>query len=324
VDTLLEFAQVIAPVAIGALTVPIMNGLKSLVTLIDRAPAWAKRLIAVTIAFGLTKLGALLNVAIPTDITLIDGSTIEAIAAAALAFAFHAGDQNRSDPTRYNGGTRALLLAFLFFTPVAATCQTGRATVTVIDRGNLDVIVTPETYTGEVGDTLTFTAVAVDRTTGDTIPSVFLWESTDTTGVQVDPNTGHATLLSAGTFDITAMVVRIVAMMITTQEDDGSWREVFSSDPERQAVYAARGSAPDSLVLEVGETRPMCAYLVSDQEEYFLPDSVEWSSSDTTVVTVSPGPADQDICPLWDPNFGWVGRALPIRMPAFMRTVQLG
>lgn len=320
-DILTEYAQVIAPAIAGALTVPILQGIKRVVVPIDNAPAWAKRIIAVTIAFALAKLGAAVNVILPGELQLIDGSHLEALAAGGVALAIHAGDKNR---TPRSGTTPVLVFALLLFMPVAAACQTGRATVRVIDRSNLRVDVTPSSYTGEVGDTLTFTAVAIDTVTNDTIPSVFRWTSTDSTGVQVDATTGFATLLRAGTYDIEAMVTQIVAMMITSQQDDGTWEEVYSSSAARQAVYAERGFAPDTLRMAVGETRPLCAYLVSPDEEYFLPDSVEWSSSDPEVATVEPGPTDQDICPLWDPGLGWVGRAVRIPLPRFMRTVQLG
>ena len=317
-DTLLEYAQVVTPAIAGALTVPILQGIKHVLIPIDNAPAWLKRIIAVTIAFVLVKVGALVNVVLPTDLALIDGGHLEALAAGGVALAIHAGNNasSRSSLRAYP------VLAFLFLLPTAAACQSGRATVRVIDRSNLEVVVTPSSYTGEVGDTLTFQAVAIDTVTGDTIPSVFQWSSTDPTGVSIEPNTGHAELLRAGTYELVADVARIVAMMITSQNNDGTWSEVFSSSPVRQAHYAATGVVPDSLRLEVGQSRPLCAYLVSDQEEYFLPDSVEWSSSDTNVATVSAG--GQDICPAWDPGLGWVGRALRIRRPAFLRTVQLG
>lgn len=319
-DILTEYAQVIAPAIAGALTVPILQGIKRVVVPIDNAPAWAKRIIAVSIAFALAKVGAAVNVILPGELQLIDGGHLEALAAGGVALAIHAGDKNR---TPRAGTTPVLVFGLLLLMPVAAACQTGRATVRVIDRSNLTVVVTPSSYTGEVGDTLTFSAVAIDTISGDTIPSVFRWTSTDSTGVQVDPNTGEAVLLRAGTYDIEAMVTQIVAMLITSQQDDGSWAEVFSSSPERQAVYAARGFAPDTLRMEVGETRPVCAYLVSVDEEYFLPDSVTWSSSDESIVSVGPS-SSQLTCPTWSPGLGWVSRALRIPVPRFMRTVQLG
>lgn len=319
-ETLLEYAQVITPGVAGALTVPLLQGIKRVVVPIDNAPAWLKRIIAVSIAFALTKIGAVVNVVLPGELQLITGGHIEALAAGGVALAIHAGD--RASLSSSSRQPILMLAALLFLTPVAAACQTGRATVRVIDRSNLVVEVTPPTYTGQVGDTLTFTAVAIDTISGDTIPSVFRWQATDSTGVQVDATTGHATLLRSGTYDIEAMVTQIVAMMITRQNDDGSWSEIFSTTVARQAVYAARGSAPDSLVLEVGQSVPLCAYLVSPDEEYFLPDTVEWSTTDPTVATIES--SAQEICPLWSPGLGWASRAQRIPVPAFMRTVQLG
>lgn len=206
-----------------------------------------------------------------------------------------------------------LLAAVALFPPPVA-CQTGRATVTVIDRGNLRVDVTPPTFTGEVGDTITFSAVAIDQISGDTIPSVFLWSSTDTLGVSIT-STGRATLLRAGEYQVEAFVQRIISMIITRQMDNGSWREVFSN--ERQTVYAATGIVPPRLEIEVGQEVPLCAYLESDTGRHFLCQDCQWGTSDPTIVSIQE--QDPGICPVWAPGLPFPEAALPISIEQFRR-----
>jgi hypothetical protein len=188
------------------------------------------------------------------------------------------------------------LVALLLLVPGAASCQRGTATVHVVDRSRLIVDVTPPTFTGAVGDTLTFRAVPRDTISGDTIAAVLLWSSSDSTGVRID-NNGHATLLRAGTYSIFADVARIVSMLIMRETDAGGWSEVYTV--EREPTYAARGFAPDSLRLEVGESVPVCAYLEDELGAHYVAD-VAWSSSDPSVASVSGGGA---LCPPWNPGF---------------------
>lgn len=207
------------------------------------------------------------------------------------------------------------LLATVVLFPPPVACQTGRATITVIDRGNLRVDVTPQTYTGEVGDTITFRAVAIDQISGDTIPSVFLWSSPDSLGVSIHPTTGLATLRRAGEYQIEAFVQRITSMIITRQMEDGSWREVFSN--ERQVIYASTGVVPPQLSIEVGQQVPLCAYLESDTGRHFLCEDCQWGTSDPTIVSI----AEQDpgICPVWAPGLPFPEAALPISIEQFRR-----
>ena len=291
-DMLLELASLIGPTVAGLLTVPILSGIKRLVTVIDRAPAAVKQVLAILIAFGLTKLGELAQVALPGELSLFTGSDVEALLSAAIAFGVHAGQKARGSG---NPTVKALSIIWLAFLPVTAACQSGEATVIVVDRSRLEVLVSPSTYTGELGDTLTFIAVARDTISGDTIPAQIRWTSTDETGVSVDPVTGQATLLRAGTFTVIADVTEIVSIVFLTQDDDGGWSERYSSN--RHALYAARGFMPPGFELQVGEERPVCTYLETELGFESIP--AELSSSDTTIVQVA-GTGAGDNCPTWD------------------------
>ena len=189
----------------------------------------------------------------------------------------------------------ALLMMMVLTAPIA--CQTGSATVRVIDRGLLAVEVTPPEYTGEVGDTITFAAVAIDTVSGDTIPSQIRWTSADSLGVSIDPVTGLATLLQAGTYTVTAEVTEIISMIWFGEQDDGTWAEVYS--PQRNFVYASTGAVPDQLRIIVGGQRRICLYFETTMGVLQpTPGEVEWWSNDTTVVQLSGSPVEG--CPSFE------------------------
>lgn len=329
-ETVVEVLGLVAPAIIAALSVVLMNGLKSVVGVIDNAPALVKRVTVILIAYGLAKLSGLVGVALPETLQELTITNLEALMAAALAMAFHAGDKTASSPA-----ARTMLLLLFAAMPVAAACQTGSATVTVVDRSRLRVEVAPRTFTGEIGDTVTFTAVARDTVTNQVIPAVFRWSSQDTLGVRVDPLSGLATLRRAGTYQILAAVQRITAMIIMREQNNGSWREVFSN--ERQPFYASTGVVPPRLDLSIacttwntngvpnglggwttpptcrtygqGEQAHLCAYYETDTSEHYIAP-VTWSSENPAIVSVTQG---SDLCPTWAPGMPFPSQAM--RLP---------
>lgn len=94
-EILFQAVEALSLLIAGLLTVPVLDVLKRASSLVDRAPDVVKQGLAVTIAGALTKLGALLSVTLPTDLTLFTGSTVEALVAAAIAFGVHAGRKAR-------------------------------------------------------------------------------------------------------------------------------------------------------------------------------------------------------------------------------------
>lgn len=93
---LLKLLGLVGPMLVALLTVPLMAGLKKAVTLLGKLPPVAQQVLVLLISFGLTQLGALLNVAIPTDLTLFADSDVNALLSAALAMAIHAGAKARA------------------------------------------------------------------------------------------------------------------------------------------------------------------------------------------------------------------------------------
>ncbi len=90
-ETLNELSLVLAPTIVAMLTVPVMRGIKFLITAVDGFPAWAQQIMTVLIAFGLSKLAALTGTVLPESLELFSGNDAEALVSAALAMAMHAG-----------------------------------------------------------------------------------------------------------------------------------------------------------------------------------------------------------------------------------------
>lgn len=145
--------------------------------------------------------------------------------------------------------------------------QQDSVTITIYDRTDMQLTITPESKRGFKGDTVTFTAVAIDTVTGDTLNVEIIWSTDSPSAVEIDSETGFATFLNRGRYRVYADVVRLTAMVIYRQQDDGFWTEVFSV--ERQAVYAATGVVPEELGFYVGDLVPLCAYLVDEEGLWF-------------------------------------------------------
>lgn len=139
----------------------------------------------------------------------------------------------------------ALILA-LVVRPAEAQVAVDSVEVTIYAPGDILVTIAPRTFTGLVGDTITFTAVAIDAPTGDTIPDVLLrWSSPDPSAVQIDPMTGHATFLNRGKWRIRVEVERVGGLVLM---------ELRSGDLR---------TLENPLRMQVGEVRQLCAFLLN-------------------------------------------------------------
>jgi hypothetical protein len=92
-EMLFELLSLLGPTLVALLTVPIMNGLKRFVSFIDNSHPVLKQVFVVVIAFGLTKLGEVANVALPGELSLFTGDDIGALLSAGLSMAIHAGQK---------------------------------------------------------------------------------------------------------------------------------------------------------------------------------------------------------------------------------------
>lgn len=241
IEFLLGLVEYAGPMIAAALTVPILQGIKALVTYVDRAPAIVKQTIAVVIAYSITELGGWLSVALPGDLALFTGADVEGLLSAGIAMAIHAG-------RKASGVAPKTLALFLFagaaLAPSPVAAQTDSATVTVIDRTDLNVTITPP---GPVrrfrGDSVQFSAVAVDTVSGDTLDVEFFWSSSNSSVLSIDAQSGLAHFNSRGNATVVVEVVRLVGMIATVERDDGTWTEVYTTGA-RELYYARSGVTP--------------------------------------------------------------------------------
>ncbi len=87
---LITLAEVLAPVIVGLLTVPLTDQLKRLLDWIKARPPWVVQLFVPIIALGLTYLSKLIGVALPADLWLWAEPEIAAVLSAAIAYAIYA------------------------------------------------------------------------------------------------------------------------------------------------------------------------------------------------------------------------------------------
>jgi len=104
----------------------------------------------------------------------------------------------------------AILMALLAAPAAAAAQQTDTLSITVVDPADLVVTVSPRPSHVFVGDTITFSAVAVDGFSGDTVEAVVRWATTTPERVTIDPVTGQATFTARGAVAIYLTIERLV------------------------------------------------------------------------------------------------------------------
>jgi DMSO reductase anchor subunit len=90
-DIVLSVAELLVPLVIALVTVPVVNVLKRLHTRIEESHAAVKQVAAVLVAAGLTWVAGVLQTPLPEALHLIEAGHVEAVLSAALAMAIHAG-----------------------------------------------------------------------------------------------------------------------------------------------------------------------------------------------------------------------------------------
>lgn len=95
-DILAQLLTLLGPTLVAIFTVPLMSGIKWVVTFVDKWPPWAQQITTVLIAFGLSQLGALTNLALPTDLHLFADANVSALISSGMAFAIHAGKKAKT------------------------------------------------------------------------------------------------------------------------------------------------------------------------------------------------------------------------------------
>lgn len=89
-DTIWQLVDMLVPVAVGMISVPLFTGIKKLVAAIDALHPNIQRLLVVAQVWLLSLAGGALNIVLPENLALFDMSTAEALVASVLAFVIHA------------------------------------------------------------------------------------------------------------------------------------------------------------------------------------------------------------------------------------------
>lgn len=151
----------------------------------------------------------------------------------------------------------ALLCGFLLALALLAADAEAQVAVDSVEvqiyaPGDILVTIAPRTFTGLVGDTVRFSAVAIDAPTGDTIPDVLLrWSTPNPAAVSIDPMSGEAVFLSRGRWRIRVEVERVGGIVMMELRNG----DVFPI-PEEGIRFS-----------RMGQTKQLCAYLLNTRTE---------------------------------------------------------
>lgn len=96
VDLLLQLAELVGPVVIAAIVVPLYGYVKKIVVALDGLPAIIQQVLVILIAAVLTWVGAQINVALPTDLALFTEADLAAGLAGALSLILHNAAKTRA------------------------------------------------------------------------------------------------------------------------------------------------------------------------------------------------------------------------------------
>jgi len=157
----------------------------------------------------------------------------------------------------------------------------GTASVTVLEAPALTTItVSPSTATLYVGGTQQFTATAKDQY-GNVLPNIiFTWTSSNTTVGTIDAN-GLFTAKAVGT-------TTVKAENVTTGVNGTAQVTV------QELVLTSITVSPSTATLYVGGTKQFTAIAKDQSGKPMAGITIVWTSSDTTVGTVSPASATTD------------------------------
>ena len=142
--------------------------------------------------------------------------------------------------------TRGLALLALLAAPLSA--QQDSVDIVIYDRADMKVIATPESYRGDRGDTLTFTAVVIDIPTGDTLDVAVTWSADNPNAVVIDAVTGFATFMTRGRHQVFGTPVGATPPLPPLPPSDATF--VFNSD------WSTELGTSDAAIRDTGNPFP--------------------------------------------------------------------
>lgn len=171
-----------------------------------------------------------------------------------------------------------LLAAMLLAAPITAQ-QTDTVPITIYDRSDVRVEVTPENYRGFRGDTITFVGVAIDVITGDTLDVELRWRTDSPSALDLDSLSGHATFNNRGQYNVWPDVIRFTGFVVFGSPEDQAtpYTELVTLQratylgvpPDTLDLTAARcvrkaGVDPERPCIYETDGYDLCAYSVLD------------------------------------------------------------
>lgn len=147
---------------------------------------------------------------------------------------------------RHARSTALVALLAAFAAPAGAQVAVDSVDVQIYAPEDIMVEIIPQSFTGMIGDTVTFEAVTMDAFSGDTIPTVVTWSASE--GVEIDPETGAARFLTRGSHVVRATVERLAGLVI-------------------YQLQMGVLSPADNITITVGQSRQLCAYMLNTAGE---------------------------------------------------------
>ena len=117
-----DLLMLLIPVIVASLTTILFEQFQKGLTLLDKAPAWTKQILVTVLAFGLTKLAALLGVSLSTTgVVDLKPEDFSALLSSGLAFLFHNGAKTKTLAAKL--GAVALLVGLAACVPSPAVAM---------------------------------------------------------------------------------------------------------------------------------------------------------------------------------------------------------
>ena len=91
IATFFDGLEFVGPTLVAILTVPLFALVKRYQAWVGNLPSWVQQMIVVAVAGTLTWIGTLLNVVLPTDLSVFGEPEISTLLSAAMAYGIHAG-----------------------------------------------------------------------------------------------------------------------------------------------------------------------------------------------------------------------------------------
>lgn len=251
-EHLIPLVELLAPVLAGVISVPLFNLVKKAVSWIDGQAGWLQQILVAVQTYVLAELSALAGVVLPETLAGVTLDNTEALAAAGIAFAIHAGKKAAGGNV---AGAAALILAFLVLPSPASAQVTDSIQIQVnsppvaIDLGQCE----SGTFSGQayVGSPIDCVLTALDSNSDPTV-ATFSAESSDS-AVAVP------SMVNDSTLRINFNAPGSVVIYVTANEVTVAMGQM--NEPWDSTASFAMASETSGFQMEVGDTVRVCGYL---------------------------------------------------------------